>query len=371
MYEYLMVQLECHSEKKMEEEPNVNPLEGVVDIPETTTQNPVIVQSQEMIVQPLETVRIVPETIPQSQDIPISSPLSPLSESCDWKPEELKAITELLPEDSWDESVHSSGNESDHSWKVIGEGGETLSTSEKSTNDVEPSVESHLIIRHNIIFSDSELMSVPSSPEHKVSEPETLIPVSSLEVTSSESVVQSIQVDGSELGIQQQPFTQPEPSAEPLIQQEPIDSPSASIAPESLVTPPRPTHKRGAVEVMNESPFCSPSKILTTAIPALPVIETPTRPRKDPKNSLGLEQSPTKVIEEQEESKYHPFTPYQESDFVSLRETGHPLSSKIRRLLIQQEEERNRFQKLIRKQTNGLYESFQREREQGKVIVIQ
>ena len=103
MYEYLMVQLECHSEKKMEEEPNVNPLEGVVDIPETTTQNPVIVQSQEMIVQPLETVRIVPETIPQSQDIPISSPLSPLSESCDWKPEELKAITELLPEDSWDE----------------------------------------------------------------------------------------------------------------------------------------------------------------------------------------------------------------------------------------------------------------------------
>ena len=366
-----MVQLECHSEKKMEEEPNVNPLEGVVDIPETIAQNPVIVQSQERIVQPLETVRIVPETIPQSQGIPISSPLSPLSESCDWKPEELKAITELLPEDSWDESVHSSGNESDHSWKVIGEGGETLSTSNKSTSDVEPSVESHLIIRHNIIFSDSESMSIPSSPVHKVSEPETLIPVSSLEVTSPESVVQSIQVDGSELGIQQL-FTQPESSAEPIIQQEPIDSPSSvSIPPESLVTPPRPTHKRGTVEVMNESPFCSPSKILTTAIPALPVIETPTRPRKDPKNSLGLEQSPTKVIEEQEESKYHPFTPYQESDFVSLRETGHPLSSKIRRLLIQQEEERNRFQKLIRKQTNGLYESFQRERKQGKVIVIQ
>lgn len=80
---------------------------------------------------------------------------------------------------------------------------------------MEPSVESHLIILSQYIFSDSESMSVPSSPEHKVSEPETLIPVSSLEVTSPESVVQSIQMDGLELGIQQQPFTQPEPSADP------------------------------------------------------------------------------------------------------------------------------------------------------------
>ena len=365
--------LECHSEKKMD----VNPLEGVVDIPETTVsvpettvQNPVVEQSQEIIVQPLETVGIVPETIPQPQDTHESSPVSLLGESCDWKPEELKALTELLPEDSWDESVHSSGNESDHSWKVIGEGGETLSTSEKSTSDVESGVESHLIIRHNIIFSDSESISVPSSPEHKVSEPETLSPVSSLEVASPEPVVQSMQVDKSELVIQQ-PLTQPEPSVESKVQQEPVESPpSVSIPPESLVTPPRPTHKRRAVEVMNESPFCSPSKILTTAIPALPVIETPTRPQKDPKHSLGLEQSPTKVIEEQEESKYHPFTPYHASDFISLRETGHPLSSKIRRLLIQQEEERNRFQKLMRKQMSGLYESFQREREQGKVIVV-
>lgn len=370
MFESLTIQIEDHSEK-VEEEMDTKP-KGVVDNPETIVSvvessipNPVNDQSQEMTV---ETVGTALQPVTQLQEALISPPASPLSELCDWKPEELKALTELLPEDSWDESVHSSGNESDHSWNVIEAGGETLGASEKSTKDEESS-ESHLIIRHNIIFSDSESMSVPSSPEHNAG-PEPLIPESFLEAIEPESGVQTIQMDEAECVIHQ-PLSMSERAVKTTIQQEPVEShSSASILPESLVTPPRPTHKRDIVEVMNESPFCSPSKILATAVPALPVIETPTRPRKDP-NTVGLEQSPTKVIEEQKESRYRPFSPYQASDFVSLKETGQPLSSKIRRILIQQEQERNRFQMSMRKQMNGLNESFEQERQQGKVIVIQ
>lgn len=173
---------------------------------------------------------------------------------------------------------------------------------------------------------------------------------------------------------QPEQVTQREALNEPTVLIEPVESPpSVSIPPESMLTPPRPTHKRSMAEVnkvRNESPFCSPSKILTTAVPALPVIETPTRPQRNPKG-LGVEQSPTKVLEEQrEESLYHPFIPYLSSDFISLKETGHPLSTQMHRLLVQQEEERNRFQQLMRSQTNGLYESFQREREEGKVVMI-
>jgi hypothetical protein len=63
--------------------------------------------------------------------------------------------------------------------------------------------------------------------------------------------------------------------------------------------------------------------------------------------------SPTKVVEE---------TP-----MLPEEETKQPLSTRVRRLLTLQEEERNRFQRVMRHQTNGLYEAFQREREDGKV----
>ena len=348
----------------------------------------------------------------EPQETIVSSPPSVTSslETCELRTEELKALTELLPEDSWDESVHSSGGESDHSWKVAGQTGETLSISDKNGGDVDSGCESHLIIRHNIIFSDSDGLSVPSSPERKVCGPEALTPVTSLEVTSPEpanqpepgsrlesviqpelenqsesvnqlepmiqleSVRQLEQESQSEIMNQPKQVTQREALNEPTVLIEPVESPpSVSIPPESMLTPPRPTHKRSMAEVnkvRNESPFCSPSKILTTAVPALPVIETPTRPQRNPKG-LGVEQSPTKVLEEQrEESLYHLFIPYLSSDFISLKETGHPLSTQMHRLLVQQEEERNRFQQLMRSQTNGLCESFQREREEGKVVMI-
>ena len=409
------MQLEIHSEKIEESElETVEQQQRSIGMQEETVE-----QSQETVEQSKETVEQSKETTEQPQEIVmepqetiVSSPPSVTSslETCELRTEELKALTELLPEDSWDESVHSSGGESDHSWKVAGQTGETLSISDKNGGDVDSSCESHLIIRHNIIFSDSDGLSVPSSPERKVCGPEALTPVTSLEVTSPElanqpepesrleSVIQPelenqsesvnqlepmIQLESvrhleqesqSEIMNQPKQVTQREALNEPTVLIEPVESPpSVSIPPESMLTPPRPTHKRSMAEVnkvRNESPFCSPSKILTTAVPALPVIETPTRPQRNPKG-LGVEQSPTKVLEEQrEESLYHLFIPYLSSDFISLKETGHPLSTQMHRLLVQQEEERNRFQQLMRSQTNGLYESFQREREEGKVVMI-
>ncbi len=403
------MQLEIHSEKIGSEIETVEQQQRIIGKQEETVE-----QSQETVEQSKETTEQPQEIVMEPQETIVSSPpsvTSSLLETCELRTEELKALTELLPEDSWDESVHSSGGESNHSWKVAGQTGETLSISDKNGGDVDSGCESHLIIRHNIIFSDSDGLSVPSSPERKVCGPEALTPVTSLEVTSPEpanqpepgsrlelviqpelenqsesvnqlepmiqleSVRQLEQESQSEIMNQPKQVTQREALNEPTVLIEPVESPpSVSIPPESMITPPRPTHKRSMAEVnkvRNESPFCSPSKILTTAVPALPVIETPTRPQRNPKEGLGVEQSPTKVLEEQrEESLYHPFIPYLSSDFISLKETGHPLSTQMHRLLVQQEEERNRFQQLMRSQTNGLCESFQREREEGKVVMI-
>lgn len=118
-----------------------------------------------------------------------------------------------------------------------------------------------------------------------------------------------------------------------------------------LFTPPRP-HKRTSPviqQVTNDSPTCSPSKRISTAVSVSHTLETPKRSQRIVKTNVV---SPTKVVEET------PMLP---------EETKQPLSTRVRRLLTLQEEERNRFQRVMRHQTNGLYEAFQREREDGKV----
>ena len=119
-----------------------------------------------------------------------------------------------------------------------------------------------------------------------------------------------------------------------------------------LFTPPRP-HKRTSPviqQVTNDSPTCSPSKRISTAVSVPHTLETPKRSQRIVKTNVV---SPTKVVEE---------TP-----MLPEEETKQPLSTRVRRLLTLQEEERNRFQRVMRHQTNGLYEAFQREREDGKV----
>lgn len=119
-----------------------------------------------------------------------------------------------------------------------------------------------------------------------------------------------------------------------------------------LFTPPRP-HKRTSPviqQVTNDSPTCSPSKRISTAVSVPHTLETPKRSQRIVKTNVV---SPTKVVEE------IPMLPEEE--------TKQPLSTRVRRLLTLQEEERNRFQRVMRHQTNGLYEAFQREREDGKV----
>ena len=119
-----------------------------------------------------------------------------------------------------------------------------------------------------------------------------------------------------------------------------------------LFTPPRP-HKRTSPviqQVTNDSPTCSPSKRISTAVSVSHTLETPKRSQRIVKTNMV---SPTKVVEE------IPMLPEEE--------TKQPLSTRVRRLLTLQEEERNRFQRVMRHQTNGLYEAFQREREDGKV----
>ena len=284
--------------------------------------------------------------------------------------DELKVLSELLPE-APEDSVHGS-EDSVHSWEVVRN-------------------ESRLVVRHNIVFSDSELsvgdspmvLSNPGSPVSgssvvnspvgvkdvasvvsAVSEMESLVlPVkpsmelsgeSSVELSSESSVRQSSPSRQSspvrQSPVKPSPVRQSSPQS-PQSPQSPINQPTPLPTP-LLFTPPR-SHKRSnpvIQQVTNDSPTCSPSKRISTAVSVPHTLETPKRPQRITKTSV---ESPTKVVEET------PAPP--------VEETKRPLSTRVRRLLTLQEEERNRFQRVMRHQTNGLYEAFQREREDGKV----
>ena len=297
--------------------------------------------------------------------------------------DELKVLSELLPE-APEDSVHGS-EDSVHSWEVVRN-------------------ESRLVVRHNIVFSDSELsvgdspmvLSNPGSPVSgssvvnspvgvkdvasvvsAVSEMESLVlPVkpsmelsgeSSVELSSESSVRQSSPSRQSSPVRQSLPSRQSSPVRQSPVRQSSPQSPPSPPSPQSppspinqpthlptplLFTPPR-SHKRSnpvIQQVTNDSPTCSPSKRISTAVSVPHTLETPKRPQRIMKTSV---ESPTKVVEET------PAPP--------MEETKRPLSTRVRRLLTLQEEERNRFQRVMRHQTNGLYEAFQREREDGKV----
>ena len=275
--------------------------------------------------------------------------------------DEMKILSELLP-DAPEDSVHGS-EDSVHSWEV-------------ARNEAA----SRLVVRHNIVFSDSEL-SVGDSP--MVLSPvkgssQANSPVAVKEVASMGSVESALtppvepvmeSMESVESVESMEPLKPLKPSMESVKSMEPIQSiqPSQpthasppphhptqplSLPTPLLFTPPRP-HKRTSPviqQVTNDSPTCSPSKRISTAVSVPHTLETPKRSQRIVKTNMV---SPTKVVEE---------TP-----MLPEEETKQPLSTRVRRLLTLQEEERNRFQRVMRHQTNGLYEAFQREREDGKV----
>lgn len=275
--------------------------------------------------------------------------------------DEMKILSELLP-DAPEDSVHGS-EDSVHSWEV-------------ARNEAA----SRLVVRHNIVFSDSEL-SVGDSP--MVLSPvkgssQANSPVAVKEVASMGSVESALtppvepvmkSMESVESVESMDPLKPLKPSMESVESMEPIQSiqPSQpthasppphhptqplSLPTPLLFTPPRP-HKRTSPviqQVTNDSPTCSPSKRISTAVSVPHTLETPKRSQRIVKTNMV---SPTKVVEE---------TP-----MLPEEETKQPLSTRVRRLLTLQEEERNRFQRVMRHQTNGLYEAFQREREDGKV----
>lgn len=275
--------------------------------------------------------------------------------------DEMKILSELLP-DAPEDSVHGS-EDSVHSWEV-------------ARNEAA----SRLVVRHNIVFSDSEL-SVGDSPmvlspvkgssqansPVAVKEVASIVSVESALTPPVEPVMESM--ESVESVKPMDPLKPLKPSMELVKPMEPIQSiqPSQpthasppphhptqplSLPTPLLFTPPRP-HKRTSPviqQVTNDSPTCSPSKRISTAVSVPHTLETPKRSQRIVKTNMV---SPTKVVEE------IPMLPEEE--------TKQPLSTRVRRLLTLQEEERNRFQRVMRHQTNGLYEAFQREREDGKV----
>ena len=275
--------------------------------------------------------------------------------------DEMKILSELLP-DAPEDSVHGS-EDSVHSWEV-------------ARNEAA----SRLVVRHNIVFSDSEL-SVGDSPmvlspvkgssqansPVAVKEVASIVSVESALTPPVEPVMESM--ESVESVNPMDPLKPLKPSMELVKPMEPIQSiqPSQpthasppphhptqplSLPTPLLFTPPRP-HKRTSPviqQVTNDSPTCSPSKRISTAVSVPHTLETPKRSQRIVKTNVV---SPTKVVEE------IPMLPEEE--------TKQPLSTRVRRLLTLQEEERNRFQRVMRHQTNGLYEAFQREREDGKV----
>ena len=259
--------------------------------------------------------------------------------------DEMKILSELLP-DAPEDSVHGS-EDSVHSWEV-------------ARNEAA----SRLVVRHNIVFSDSEL-SVGDSP--MVLSPvkgssQANSPVAVKEVASMGSV-ESALTPPVEPVMKSMESVESVESMEPLKPLKPSQPTHASPPPHHptqplslptplLFTPPRP-HKRTSPviqQVTNDSPTCSPSKRISTTVSVPHTLETPKRSQRIVKTNMV---SPTKVVEE------IPMLPEEE--------TKQPLSTRVRRLLTLQEEERNRFQRVMRHQTNGLYEAFQREREDGKV----
>lgn len=132
---------------------------------------------------------------------------------------------------------------------------------------------------------------------------------------------------------------------------------------ESAPTPPRASKKRIVVE--NESPFCSPSKQVSVAAAQV----TPVRPSRVEKKTQ--EASPTKVVNECfVVGNYLPETPAESSFLQLLAEKSVSYPVAVRRLLKEQEGERQRFQVLMQRQTSLFQQTYFAERAKWNAVSI-
>lgn len=130
---------------------------------------------------------------------------------------------------------------------------------------------------------------------------------------------------------------------------------------ESAPTPPRASKKRIVVE--NESPFCSPSKQVSVAAAQV----TPVRPSRVEKKTQ--EASPTKVVNECfVVGNYLPETPAESSFLQLLAEKSVSYPVAVRRLLKEQEGERQRFQVLMQRQTSLFQQTYFAERAKWNAV---
>ena len=105
----------------------------------------------------------------------------------------------------------------------------------------------------------------------------------------------------------------------------------------SITTPPRTSLKRQII--CNDSPIISPSKIISIS---QPTFVTPVK--KQIHNTKSIEVSPTKV----------------QTDIEVIEENNTIiLSSKVKRLLKEQEEERNQFRRLMKRQITAIQNNFE------------
>ena len=132
---------------------------------------------------------------------------------------------------------------------------------------------------------------------------------------------------------------------------------------ESAPTPPRASKKRIVVE--NESPFCSPSKQVSIAAAQV----TPVRPSRVEKKTQEV--SPTKVVNECfVVGNYLPETPAESSFLQLLAEKSVSYPVAVRRLLKEQEGERQRFQVLMQRQTSLFQQAYFAERAKWNAVSI-
>ena len=272
--------------------------------------------------------------------------------------------------------------------------------------EIEEPIDNHLeckcVIKNNIVFSESE--SCPSSPL-SVSQTHSLSPMdneggvedlpisplsipSSLELPMDDFVLNAASSIDENTAVNVALTSIPEPASLPLSPKKStiIISPKKStitISPKkSTITPTKPTTvtptkpitvtptkpttvtptyptnppqetpfdtpihkaiKRPSI-VCNESPAVTPSKIVSLSTPAL---VTPSKPNVS-QSSKTIEVSPTKVVLDEDITR-----PVLENKTIVL-------TARMKRLLNEQNEERNRFRLSMKQQTNAIQQSFER-----------
>ena len=254
---------------------------------------------------------------------------------------------------------------------------------------------SRCVVRHNIVFSESDspsesgtssprpitlfpseqqLLLSPSQKEENL-EHEDIQNKQTQQINSSsdeykrDSVQTTLPLVHSSLPDTDSSMTSPSiPTlSHPASPSNSISSPSEQQLPvEEVITPPRSSMKR-PIQVDNEPEQRSPMHFISAAVPIPP--ESITTPKK--KQCTVSTVSPTKVVEDTEpslESEKVAFKPYDISLFAPL--TGQKIRQplRVKRLLKELSDERNRFRAQFRMQITGLWTSFQIECKQCSTV---